>query len=88
MKRPDELDASLVCSLGTLDLFHGQAHYCCTGFTRGACKPDPTFPGCELPNVFGFSCQGSAIPSNTNSKLTCSVGITSGNGTTQYCCRV
>jgi hypothetical protein len=38
-------------------------------------------------NSYGFSCSGSAIPSQADTSLTCSAGVPGNGGLTLYCCQ-
>jgi len=85
-KRPEDLDPTLACSaLGLVDQTQPSIEYCCIPFTKGACTPDSTVPGCLNQVLFGFSCTGNAKPSDAAASLTC-VSQGSSGSTTSYCC--
>jgi len=80
---PEQGDSSLVCSTGTAG--SGNTLYCCIDNASTSCMQDSTVQGCSGSSV-GFSCTGTAPPSQSDSSLTCSTGVAGTNGQTLYCC--
>ncbi len=82
---PDQADPTLSCSIGVADTTDPTAlDYCClTGitFAAGTCAQDDSIT-CPTPGSFGFSCDGTDTPEETDSSLTC----TAGSDPTQFCC--
>jgi hypothetical protein len=81
---PAQSDSSLVCSEGAPG--NGNTEYCCVTWTSSTCVQDSSVQGCPYPSV-GFSCNGSSIPSQIDSSLTCGMGTAGNNGLTLYCCQ-
>jgi hypothetical protein len=82
---PDDGDSALNCSAGTSST-GGLTLYCCldaSSVTAG-CSADSSIMGC-VGASFGFSCTGSAEPSQGDSSLVCSTGTPSGSATL-FCC--
>jgi len=82
---PDVADTTLICSTPTTDS-SGNDLYCCftsPTFASGTCAYDSSLDSsCPDPASFGFTCQGTDTPDQTDSSLTCSAD----QGTGQFCC--
>jgi hypothetical protein len=82
---PDQADPTLSCSIGVADATDATLlDYCClTGitFVAGTCAQDDSIT-CPTPGSFGFSCDGTDTPEQTDPSLTC----TAGSDPTQFCC--
>ncbi|HWE29237.1 MAG TPA: hypothetical protein VHB97_14610 [Polyangia bacterium] len=83
--RPDTANTSIYCGAGVENPNNDTVQYCCMPFTAGDCV-SALVPYCDGIDYFGFVCSGGATPQLSLSGLTCSLPITTTDGT-GYCCR-
>ena len=84
---PPALDASLVCGTG-LDEGGGNTSYCCASRTTGnACVLNAAIMSCGN-QATGYSCSGTAVPTDLDPGLNCGSGEAAADGTVAYCCGV
>src|SRR5580692_4333593 len=68
----------------------GTGLFCCSSGTTTvviptSCAPDTTVAGCSGAST-GYSCTSTDAPDQTDTTLSCSVGIAGNAGSTLYCC--
>lgn len=80
--RPDDGDASIVCSSGVPGAL-GAVLFCCAPFSQTSteCVPAPALAGCGGWAI-GFSCTGGVTPSDADPAIACSADLGSG----AFCC--
>jgi hypothetical protein len=84
--RPEKTNPSLACEAGTIGPNSAQTTYCCFGYTSSACSVSHSVIDCSAPGLYGFSCSGAARPEQSDSSLTCSVGVVGASGSKDFCC--